>query len=158
MSKNNTKNILSVVGVLLVVGGLFAWPIITDPDKGLVKAWNASDVGCIAGHSVVTGGAQHIHQSLTITVDGVDESIVPNSGIVRSCMAELHVHEGNTIHLESLNPSKKFKLSQFFIVYEKPLVREGYKLEVTVNNEIVSDPANLVLEDGQVIKMTYVSE
>ena len=157
MSKNNLKNILYTVGLIVLVGGLFIYPVVTDPNRPLIKAWNAAGIGCLAGH---TNLSQHIHQQISITVDGNEEKIPGNTGIVPACMAELHVHDGepNLIHLESIAAGKKFKLSDFFIVYGKPLIREGYKLEVTLNGAKVEDPANLILEDKQILAVKYTKE
>ena len=157
MVKNKLKNIVYVVLFLGVMGGLFAWPIINDKNRPLVKAWNAAGVGCISGHSAIAGGSQHIHQDLIVTVDDKPEIIVGDMGIVRGCMAELHVHAGqnNHIHLESLDGTKKFRLTQFLAIYGKPLQREGYTVEVIVNGTPVTDPERLILEDKQVIEIKY---
>lgn len=159
MAKNKLKNIVYSVLFLGVVGGLFAWPIMTDPNRPLVKTWNAADVNCIAGHSAIAGGGQHIHQTLTISVNGAPETLVGDMGVVRGCMAEIHVHKGtdNYLHSESIDATKKFKLEQFFAVYGTPLVRDGYTLEAIVNGATVADPANLVLEDKQLIDLKYTS-
>ncbi len=157
MVKNKLKNVAYSVGFLVLMGGLFAWPIINDKTRPLVKAWNDAGVGCLSGHQ---NASQHIHQQVTITVDGKPETLVGEIGIVRSCMAESHVHSGenNLIHVESADPNKKITLGQFFVVYGKPLVRDGYNLEVIVNDKPVADPANLVLEDKQVIEIKYTTQ
>ncbi len=157
MAKNKLKNIVYSVAFLAVMGGLFAWPILNDKNRPLIKEWNAADVGCISGHSAIAGVGQHIHQTINITVDGKAETIVGDLGVVRGCMAETHVHQGqdNVVHVESLDGSKKLKLTQFLVVYGKPLQREGYTVEVIVNGTPVADPENLILEDKQVIEIKY---
>ena len=157
MAKNKLKNIVYSVLFLAVIGGLFAWPIITDKNRPLVKAWNQAGIGCLSSMVKV---AKHEHANLTITVDGVKESFDRDLGIVRNCMGEFHVHTGQPgiLHLETVSPSEIFKLSHFFVVYDKPLVREGYKLEVIMNGAHVNDPVNLELADKQVIELKYTKE
>ena len=151
---NKFKTWFYGIGAAVVIGGLFAWPIITDPNRPLVKAWNDAGIDCLSSHQ---NASQHIHQSLTITVDGINEIITANTGIVSGCMAELHVHEGEAgvIHLETVLPDKEFKLKDFFIVHGAPLIREGYTLEAKVNGEVVADPAELILADKQQITLDY---
>lgn len=155
MAKNNLKNWAYGVGITAAVVGLFAWPIITDPHKAEVAQWKAAGLGCLGGHM---NAHQHIHQQLLITVDGAPETLSGDIGIVPSCMAEVHVHRGesNLLHVESVLPDKKLTLGQFFVVYGKPIQRDGYKLEIKVNGTVYAqDPASLVLQDKQVIEMKY---
>ncbi|HEY4496797.1 MAG TPA: hypothetical protein VI432_01430 [Candidatus Paceibacterota bacterium] len=158
MAKNNTKNLIYIVGGLLIIGGLFAWPIITDETRASVKDWNKAGVGCLLGHQQVVS---HIHQQLLITVDGEEETIPPNTGIARGCMAEIHVHEGeaNILHVETAVAGKEMKLGHFFAVYDKPINRDGYDLIMGVNGEAYEgDPLEFVLQDQQVIEIEYNSE
>lgn len=156
MAKNKLKNIVYSVLFLGVVGGLFAWPIITDPNRPIVSAWKKAGIGCL-GPGVQIG--KHIHSNLSISVDGVNESFDMDLGIARGCMGEFHVHKGQAgvLHLETISAKKEFKLSDFFVVYGKPLMRDGYTLEATANGAPVADPANLILEDKQVIELKYTS-
>jgi len=156
MTKNNSGIIWGVVTVL-VVGGLFAWPILNDDTRPMVKAWKDAGLDCLSGH---TNLAQHIHQTLTITVDGENESLAKDIGIAPSCMAEVHVHSGqpNVLHLETIISDKRIELGKFFTVYGKPIVREGYDLKMTINDKAYAgEPGELVLEDGQVIELKYIS-
>ncbi|MBI2013698.1 MAG: hypothetical protein HYS87_02650 [Candidatus Colwellbacteria bacterium] len=152
------KNLIIGIAVVAVIGGLFVWPIINDETRGMAALWNDADVNCISGHGAPL--QQHIHQLLLITVDGVEETINENFGIVRSCMGELHVHgaEPNKIHLESLEKNKEFTLEQFFVVYGTAIEREGYTLEAFINGEPYEGViAELTLEDQQSIELEYSS-
>lgn len=158
MNNNKFKNWMYGIGVVVVLGGLFAWPIINDDSKALVKAWDEVDVDCLSGgHQVAQ---LHIHPQIRITVDGSPESIPDDMGSVRACtMAEIHTHDSSgTLHVESTLSSKEFNLGQFLVVYGEPLEREGYNLEVRVNGEASEASADLVFEDRQVIELIYTSE
>ena len=142
-------------GVILLLAGLFAWPIVTDKTRAWVKEWKAAGLECLNGHQ---NASQHIHQTVTINVDDKPETLVGDLGYVRSCMAEIHIHKGqdNYLHVESVSADKKFKLGQFFAVYRKPLEREGYTLEAKVNGEAYTgNIADLILADKQVIELNY---
>lgn len=157
MRNNKLKNWIYGVVAVVVLGGLFAWPIINDETRPVVKAWNEADVECLSGHQAAVS---HIHPRLFITVDGANEPISGDMGIVRSCMAEIHVHSGeaNILHVESAWPNKEFKLSQFVeAVYGEPIDREGYALEMKVDGEDSSEFGDLLLQDGQVIELNYTS-
>ena len=118
MAKNNLKNVLIGVGTLVVIGGLFAWPIINDKNRPIVAAWKKAGIACL-GPNVTVG--KHIHPTLSISVDGVNESFDRDLGIARGCVGEFHVHKGNvgTLHLETISSTKEFKLSDFSLIYGK---------------------------------------
>lgn len=152
---------LIVVGIVVV--GLFVWSNVNDPNKDLKKQWADADIKCVANNAQLL---QHIHPHLTIVVDGVEELIPSNTGIVQGCIAEIHTHdEAGVIHVESPRPNKTFTLGQFFVVFGKPIVREGYN--VIVGADGVTTPEfsgyleaeqfykSIELKDKQEIKIEY---
>ena len=155
--KKHSGKIWAVVGVL-GLGGLFAWPIMNDENRPIVKAWNDAGIECLSGQQPA---AMHIHPRLFITVDGVNEPISGDMGIVRGCMTEVHVHTGedNVLHVESVFANKEFKLSDFVeTIYGQSIEREGYTLEMKVDGELSTEYGEFVFaEDGQVIELEYTS-
>jgi len=151
--KKNKSAIIIVIVIVIVLIVLFALPRINNPDRETVKSWKENDVNCLPSH---TNAAQHIHPELRIVVDGRDETLPVNTGIVRSCMAEIHIHDASgTIHVESVLASKTFTLNQFFNVWGKTLEREGFTLEMTVDDVPNSEFDNLVFRDKQKIELKY---
>ena len=156
MRNSNFKTLAAVIGIGVVLVALFAWPRIKDSNRALKRAWKDANVKCLSqGHTNVN---LHIHPHLTVRVDGVEEVISAEIGIVPGCMAEVHTHDATgTIHLESLERGKTFTLGQFFAVWGRPIERNGYTLTATVDDSPLSDPAALTLKDGQKIVLEYAS-
>ena len=157
MSKNNMKTTFYIVSAAVVIGGLFAWPIINDKNRPIVSEWKKAGIACLGPGAKV---AKHEHADLTINVDGKQESFDRDLGIARGCMGEFHVHAGQpgVLHLETISATKEFKLSDFALIYGKPFLREGYKIEVILNGKSYEgDPAGLILDDQQVIELIYTS-
>lgn len=107
----------------------------------------------------------HIHPFLRITVGDVEEQIPADIGITEDCMLPIHTHEGEKelregmrkIHVES--PLRQdFTLGEFFQVWGRPIERDGFTLEATVNNEPVQDAAAIVLRDKEEIELAYTSQ
>ena len=152
MKNNKTVVVWVVIGIVLL-GGLFMWPKFSNPYRGDIKAWERAGVDCLPSH---TRAALHIHPHLTITVDGTQEDIPQNTGIVRGCMAELHTHEGDgTIHAESVLAAKEFTLGQFLLIYKKPYEREGYTVSMKVDGVESQEGEDLVLRDKQDVVLEY---
>ena len=143
--------------VMVIAAGLyvlFMWPSWSDPNRDLYKAWADFGVDCLPnGHANLS---QHIHQKLTIVVDGQSVELPANIGIARNCLAEVHTHDSTgTIHVESVLAVKNFSLGQFFQVWGQPFEREGYNLEMTMSGAKSRELDKLVLKDGQVIELKY---
>ena len=153
MQKNKSGIIIGgIVVILLVV--LFLWPRINSPTSALVKNWNDHNIDCIDEGQVRL--LEHFHPTLSIIVDGKDEFIPTNGGIVPSWTAEIHTHDGTgTIHVESPSANKEFKLQDFFLVWGETLERPGFNLEMTVDGAKSTELGNLVLKDKQKIVLTY---
>lgn len=135
------------------MAGLFLWPKLNDPNKGAKKAWADSDIDCLVSHSKT---AQHIHPRLTVFVDEQRIEVPANAGDVTGCMAEVHTHDGaGTIHVESIDSGKQFKLKDFFTIWGQPFEKDGYDIEMTVDGKSSADLGELILQDGQEIILNY---
>lgn len=154
---NNSRNaVVWIIVVLVVVAGLFMWPKFSNPARSQIARWREAGIDCLPSHQKAN---LHIHPRLTITVDGAPEIVPANTGNVRDCMAEMHVHEANgTIHVESVRAGKEFTLGQFLIMYEKPYAREGFRVSLTVNGVESAEGEALILRDKQEIALEYASE
>ena len=151
------KGINGVIIVLLVAVGLFVLSNYLSPNRALIKKWQSAGVDCLPnGHANL---AEHIHQILYVEVDGVDQDIPSDVGVLSNCLAELHTHEGEPgkIHLETATAGKEFKLEDFFTVWGENYIRPGYANPVVVvNGATTTESGNVTLEDGQVIQVLYV--
>ncbi len=150
--QKNTKYLL--IGAIIVIIILFAVGRITTR-SAKATTWADTNIPCLSnGHQNL---AMHIHQIVTITVDGKSEVIPANVGIDTTCMAEVHTHDtSGEIHLES-SSQKTYTLGDFFTVWGENIDRPGYTLAVTVDGKPVDDPASLILHDEQRISLVYTS-
>lgn len=144
-----------IIGAVVLVG-LLMWPRLVGPASGLLKEFKAAGIDCIAGH---TNLGQHIHPHLSIQVDGIEETIPANLGILPGCMAEVHTHDTTgTIHTETASSAKQMHLKQFMTAYQIPLERPGYSLAITVDGQPTQEGVELILRDKQVIVLEYRSK
>ena len=149
------KNIIVGIIFLAVIIGLFAWGKLASPSRPKIAAWRSAGVECLTnGHQNLS---QHIHVQLHIIVDGEEESVPSNIGMLPDCLAEIHVHDGeaNVIHIETTEPSKQFTLKDFFAVWGEPLEKVEYQKMLFVNSATSTEDGNLVLKDKQVIELKY---
>jgi len=119
--------------------------------------WKDTSIQCLPhGH---TDLALHIHPRLSMRIDGVEEKVEANIGIVPTCMAEVHTHDASgEIHVETASVGRgSFALEDFFTVWGKTLERDGYSLSATVDGVLVEDPAKITLRDEQGIVLSYTS-
>jgi hypothetical protein len=100
--------------VLLVTWGKFSGSIDT--------TWKDTALPCLpSGH---VGLKQQNQLQLVVTLDGATEVVPGDIGVSPDCMAETHTHDTTgRVHLESLNPEKRFTLGDFFTVWGIPLER-----------------------------------
>lgn len=104
----------------------------------------------------LTSEVFHIHPELKIFVDGKAETIPGNIGIAPGCTYELHTHEADgVIHVESAI-DRGYTFADFMSLWQKPLLREGYTLKMTVDGKETLDP-NFIMKDNQQIVLEYVS-
>ncbi len=149
------KKILLFIGVPLLVLILLIWGRTLDTTLVMVEGTN---VACLPnGHQQL---AIHIHPELTITVDGENEVIPANVGIVGTCMAELHTHDTTgTIHVETATQERfaQIAFADFFDVWGRSVEREGYELEIRYDGEVVESITDVPLEDHGQIELIYTS-
>ncbi len=152
MKKN--KSGFFILGIILLLIAFFIWNRLTNLDLKDVAAWKSAGLDCI--NEGVTTLGQHIHPQVRIYVDGTEEFIPAHIGLIRSCTSEIHTHEDMpNIHVESAFADKVFKLGEFFVVWDEPIERPGYKVEMTVDGQTSTDLGNLVLKDKQQIVLKY---
>ncbi len=155
MTSKRTPVIVGV-GLAILLALLFAWPNMNNPDKKTISVWNSQGVACLGTHANAT---LHFHPSLRVFVDGIEEIIPANVGAVNRCMSEVHTHDATgTIHIESVNGFKPFHLKDFFVVYDKPIEREGYVLKVMVDGKESKELGELLLVDKQKIVLEYAKK
>ena len=160
MAKNKTWVWAVLIVVALAV--LFGWNAVPTylKNKPVIAAWNDAGVNCLpGGHTALDASrGSHVHQQLLIKVDGASENLTGDMGIVPGCMAEVHVHSdtANKLHVETLTKDRKIMFGQFFAVYGKPMMRDGYNMMMKVNGvDYTGNPAELILEDKQEIELNY---
>ncbi len=150
------KSILPIIGVVVVIIVLFIWGVAAQ--KTTVVYVPGTEVACLPnGHQNL---AVHIHPVMTVTVDGVAEVLPANIGITADCMAEIHTHDASgEIHIETITKDRLdvLTLNDFFSVWEKPLTRQGYIAQLTVDSTTITDPTTVHFKDGQKINLSYVS-
>ncbi|MBI2024579.1 MAG: hypothetical protein HYT03_00595 [Candidatus Harrisonbacteria bacterium] len=155
MSGKRTQ-VLVAVGLAVVLGGLFLLPRINNPNAPYLASLKDTGIACLNGHANLS---QHFHPHITVLVDGIEETIHSNVGVVTGCMAEIHTHDTTgTIHVESTESGKIFRLKDFFTAWNNPIEKEGYNLILTVNDIPYSEIGELILSDGQQIVLTYTSK
>lgn len=150
-----TRYIFIVVGIFVLLGG---WSWYQKQGGGDVsRMWGDTLVRCLPnGHENL---ALHIHPNLSVFVDGERETIPANIGILPLCMAEVHTHDtSGQIHIETVDASRTFTLSDFFAVWNTSLTREGYILSASLNGDVVEYPENIVLADHDTIILSYTRE
>lgn len=155
MSKNKVVTwTIVLVTVLAMIGfsGLFNLGP-SNPSSNQGGQQTESDhrsVPCLASE------AFHIHPQLTVLVDGKEESVPANIGILPGCTRELHTHATDgVIHVESA-VDRGYTFADLLSVWQKPLLREGYTLRITVDGKETTEP-NFILKDNQQIILEYSS-
>lgn len=138
----------------LIVAVLLGWSMVNQPSQALT--WGSTSIQCLPdGH---TGATYHTHTKLTIVVDDVPELIPSHIGDTTDCMAEVHTHDASgTVHVEGV-AEKTFTLSDFYSVWGKSLVRDGYTLRASVGGVAVDNPGSITLADGADIVLIYTAD
>ena len=115
----------------------------------------------IGGHSNL---ALHIHPQLTITINGVQQTIPANLGVEQGIMRPMHTHDGSGgLHVEG--PCKRdFTLGEFFQVWGQTFssqcifdncVDDNNSLKVLVNGRESTEFQDLVMRDLQRVEIIY---
>jgi hypothetical protein len=118
----------------------------------------------------------HNHVSLNVTLDGnpitvpaqigIEQPGNPEDGLLygdhtldkygMSGMSPLHTHDDtSTIHVES-NIIRNFTLGEFLSIW-RGLDVDGKTVKASINDKPVSDFHNIILNDGEKIKLDIVS-
>ena len=106
----------------------------------------------------------HVHAQLAVYVDGQNLPVPKNIGLASGAISALHTHETDgVIHLEADAPFQA-SLSDFFGIWGVKFSDSqlgGYKndgsksVQVFVNGQPVSDPANYVIKSKDKIVVGY---
>lgn len=155
MYHTKTQYIISAVAIVAL--GLIIWGAKSSDKSSNDLVWENTNIPCLTGGHVNL--AQHIHQMLSITVDGVAEAVPANIGISDVCMAEVHTHDTTgKIHIETVLLDTHHTLADFFTVWGRSIEREGYTLVAMINGVVAADPASHILADDDVIHLAYTSK
>jgi hypothetical protein len=148
-NKGNAMVWVVAGAVLLVVAGLIALPRLSR------KSLYAEGAPCLVPNLPLV---IHIHPELEILVDGARESLPPDIGIGGICERAIHTHDATgQIHVES-QVARDYKFNDFFVVWGRPIVREGYDLEMTVDGVSSTEYGALLLKDKQKIVLRYTKK
>ena len=105
----------------------------------------------------------HYHTTLSIIIRGENRVIPAETGVIPGCMRGIHTHDDTgKLHIETPEMMEA-RLEHFFQIWEQPFtstqlldvsVGDGESISLTVNGEVVDDPRNHVLVDGQELVLT----
>ncbi len=142
--------VLGIVGV----AALFIVPrYLSLTSRPPIAQNNTSKVPCLVRNLPLL---QHIHPHLEIFVNGKQESIPTDIGI-GACELAIHTHDTTgELHVEAQD-KRDYTLGDFFGAWGKPFQRDGYALEMKVDNANSTEYENLIFKDKQHIVITYVS-
>ncbi len=138
--------IIILVIVLIAVGNKQAKPVILSD--------NGTEIPCLPnGHQQV---ASHIHPSVTIFVDGINETIPANIGVTSTCMSEVHTHDASgTVHVETAQLGVEYTINDLFAVLGSDINREGLMHVITIEGEEATNES--IMRDNQSIVIEYTS-
>lgn len=127
---------------------------------GIVKNAAPIDTRAVALHECIqhTSIDMHYHPFLKIMVDGVEEKIPADIGVSDACMSPVHTHDDTgKLHVEYTRKAP-FTLGDFYAVWGKSIVRDGYTMAMTVNGQASTEGDALVLKDADQIVVTYSAD
>ena len=115
---------------------------------------------CLQSHS---HDLQHYHANLSIVIRGEGQVIPAETGVIPGCMRGIHTHDDTgKLHIETPE-AMEARIEHFFQIWEQPFtstqlldatVGDGESISLTVNGDLVDDPQNHILEDGQELILT----
>ena len=115
---------------------------------------------CLQSHS---HDLQHYHANLSIVIRGESRVIPAETGVIPGCMRGIHTHDDTgKLHIETPE-AMEARLEHFFQIWEQTFtstqlldstVGSGESISLTVDGELVDDPQNHILEDGQELILT----
>ena len=150
MERTTLVFLLASVGMALILIGANIW----DSQQPILEDDRILDV-CLQDH---TNDITHYHATLIIEIRGQVRSIPAETGVSPGCMRGIHTHdETGKLHIETPEPMEA-RLEHFFEIWDESFtdsslldatVAEGESITLTVGGEIVDDPTNHLLSDGQ---------
>jgi hypothetical protein len=115
---------------------------------------------CLQDH---TQDMLHYHATLSIVIRGENRVIPTDTGVMPGCMRGIHTHDDTgKLHIETPEVMEA-RLEHFFQIWEQPLtstqlldvtVGGEETISLTVNGELVDNPRNHILSDGQELVLT----
>lgn len=149
--ENNKSTIFWIGGILIIAVGFLIYPRLFSKNNSV-----STTVPCLTPNLPLV---QHIHPRLKILVEDREEKIPANIGLTE-CERAIHTHNEDAadgvIHVES-QIRREYALGDFFSVWGRPIERDGYRVKVTADGELVENPVYLVLKDLQQIVVEYSS-
>jgi len=133
----------------------------TNDTLALAKGQVIDGIRCETSESLLF----HIHIQLTIFIEGQEQTVPANIGILSNCLYWLHTHDDTgLIHVES-PIQRDFTLGDFFDIWGKPLSSQRL-LDKTVDAEhsvrayvdgqlYLGDPRAIALKDLEKIALMY---
>lgn len=151
--KNGNKNLIVFSLIFAAaLGGLIYWQMQNNTAPGNQKAEVASTVPYLLPNLPLK---QHIHPELKIFVDSAEEALPAEIGLTLTQHRAIHTHETDgVIHIEAQD-TREYTLGNFFSVWGRTIAREGYDVEMLVDDKTNTEYENLILRDGQKIVLKY---
>ena len=153
-------NIKGVIGLILIIAGLlglFAWG--KSMKNNHLIYFRDTKIACLVnGHQNL---AFHVHPKMKITVDGANEVIPANVGIIDTCMSEVHTHDDTgEIHVESFSADRlaQLNLASLYEVWGINSEREGYNLEIYLDGQLKNSVTDVPIIDHSQIEMRYTTK
>jgi len=141
------------MALILVVANLWDSTQPIEEDNSILEV-------CLQGHSE---NMLHYHATLSIVIRGENQVIPTDSGVIPGCMRGIHTHDDTgKLHIETPE-AMEARLEHFFQIWEQPLtstqlldatVGDGESISLSVNGELVDDPRNHILGEGQELVLT----
>lgn len=160
--KQFNKKIFFYLFFILIVGGVLGIIYMTVNSVNECKTADVLDLS-IEGHTNLN---LHIHQQLSIIIDGKEEVIPASIGVTGDFMRPVHTHD-ETGELHAEGPCQRdFVFGDFFKVWGKQFnsncifdhCTDKGTLTMRVDGVLSQEFENLILKDGQKIVVEYVSE
>ena len=141
------------MALILVVANLMAPTEPIEEDDRILEV-------CLQDHSQ---NMMHYHATLSIVIRGESQMIPAETGVIPGCMRGIHTHDDTgKLHIETPE-AMEARLEHFFQIWEQTFtstqlldatIGEGESISLTVDGELVDDPRNHILEDGQELVLT----
>jgi hypothetical protein len=138
---------------VLVAANLLESPEPIEEDNRILEV-------CLRDHSQ---DMLHYHATLSIVIRGENQVIPADTGVIPGCMRGIHTHDDTgKLHIETPE-AMEARLEHFFQIWEQTFtstqlldatIGEGESISLTVNGELVENPRNHILEDGQELVLT----